>query len=168
MRGTTLLAALVLTSLPALVPGAAMAQIPAAQNGGQSMAGGGAPAGTSIAAPDLATYGRQLQALLDDLHKASGRQAVQTATEGKNDERAGRQDLLRRMQETLGAVRAAPTAYRETDDYKEAERRVRIITQRVQGQHEPSDLNGPSQEIIQAIETLHAKVVAAAGAPATR
>jgi hypothetical protein len=160
MRGM-MMAAVLLAAVPVAVP------VPLqARDAIQATPSGAAPASTSAAVPDLATYGRRLQGVEDNLRRAAGRPDVQTATEGRKEERGARQDLLRAMQEALAVVRSAPTEYRDKDEYKDAERRVRAVTQRVQGQHEPSDLNSPAQEIIQAVEMLRAKVVATDGGPA--
>ena len=156
MRVTAMMVALALAALPA-----ALSAPVSAQTMGQSGPISGAPAGDSTPAPDLPTYGRQLQAVLEKLRSAAERPDTQSATEGGKNERVARQDMLRTMQEAVGVVRTAPADYRNQPEYEEAERRVRTITQRVQGQHEPADLNKPAQDIIQAIEALQAKVAAA-------
>ncbi|WP_338661605.1 hypothetical protein VQH23_15310 [Pararoseomonas sp. SCSIO 73927] len=159
MRATAMMVALALAASPAAL---------SAQTLGQSGPISGAPAGDSTPAPDLPTYGRQLQAVLEKLRSAAERPDTRSATEGGSSERVARQEVLRTMQEAVGVVRTAPADYRNQPEYEEAERRVRTITQRVQGQHEPADLNKPAQDIIHAIEALQAKVAAAGAAGSPR
>ncbi|MBP0491565.1 hypothetical protein [Roseomonas indoligenes] len=159
MRVTAMMVALALAGLPTAV---------SAQTVGQAGPVSGTPAGDSTPAPDLPTYGRQLQAVLDKLRSAAERPDTKSATEGRYEERGGRLDMLRTMQEAVGVVRAAPADYRNRPEFEETEQRVRTITQRVQGQHEPADLNKPAQDMIQAIEALQAKVAAAGASGAPR
>ncbi|MCR0983520.1 hypothetical protein [Roseomonas populi] len=159
MRGLAVMVALALAGVPAALP---------AQTVGQAGPVSGTPAGDSTPAPDLPTYGRQLQAVVEKLRSAAERPDTKSATEGGHSERAGRLDLLRTMQEAVGVVRAAPADYRNQPEFEETERRVRTITQRVQGQHEPADLNKPAEEIISAIEALQAKVAAAGASGSPR